>query len=139
METQTQKKKFSQCFSNLPIHSFGVNTSSSDGYNYTCKSCRNIKRKYHYKRDSINLNQLPQKFRNKEILKKVDGDETMRTECGHEVKINFFEKESKVKIHKDDELVLALEIRDNDVPYVRDILDFHLKELDMTLISEHNS
>lgn len=138
METQTQKKKCSQCLLKLPIHSFGVNSSSSDGYNYTCKSCRNIKRRYHYKKNSIDLNQLPQKFRNKEILKKIDGDKALRTECGQEVNIHFFEKESTVKIHKDNELILALEISDNDVSYVREILDFHLKELDMTLISEHN-
>lgn len=139
METQTQKKKCSQCLHSLPIHCFGVNSSSSDGYNYTCKSCRNIKRKYHYKKDSIDLNQLPQKFRNKEILEKIAGDKVLCTECGHEVHINFFEKDSKVKISKGGELVLALEINDTDVPYVREVLDFHLKELDMTLISEHNS
>lgn len=134
MKTQTQIKKCSQCQNGLPIYSFGIDCSSSDGYNSTCRTCRNIKRRYSYKKCSIDLNQLPQKFRNSEILKKISGNGTLKTECGHEVLINLFEKESKVKIHKDDELVLGLEINDNDISYVREVLDFHLRELDMILI-----
>ena len=82
METQTQKKKCSQCQYDLPIYSFGLNCSSSDGYNYTCKTCRNTKRKYDYKKSSVDLNQLPQKFRNKEILKTINGDTKFNSECG---------------------------------------------------------
>ena len=50
-ESQSQKSKTCQtCRRRLPIYYFGILQSSSDCYNYTCKECRNYRRRQAYKK-----------------------------------------------------------------------------------------
>lgn len=49
-ETQFQKvKSCNACKRTLPIHFFGIRKFSKDGYNPTCKDCRNFRRRQAYK------------------------------------------------------------------------------------------
>lgn len=50
-QSQSQKSKVCQtCRRELPVNYFGILKSSSDCYNYTCKECRNYRRRQAYKK-----------------------------------------------------------------------------------------
>jgi hypothetical protein len=134
MKTQTQKKKCSQCLNEIPLYHYGVDTSSKDSYNNTCKACRNIKRKFNYKPTSINLNQLPLKLRNKEILKNIQGSSSFETIGCHTLTITKKPNEFEVRIRIEGDLVLGLDICGNDLIHLRDTITYHLENLKLTLI-----
>lgn len=54
-ETQNQKvKSCNACKRSLPIHYFGIRKFSEDGYNHTCKDCRNFRRRLAYREPANN-------------------------------------------------------------------------------------
>lgn len=135
METQTQLKICKSCSNELPYYSFGVDRNSPCGFNGTCKSCRNIKRKYSYRNESVDLNQLPRKMRNKEILKSLKDNSTFPTESGHIINFQMTEMDTKIRVMKNDVLILGLDIQDFDFNYLREIILYHLDKLQLTLIT----